>query len=89
MGSGIQTTVEANELSSVMTVFVNGFHNDVMTCMLQTGESTIHRIFVVWEVSMGAMFSCLNPKHDDGFLHYSRPEIFNKTGHGLTDIIIA
>ena len=37
MGSGIQTTVKANELSSVMTVFVNGFHNDVMTCMLQIG----------------------------------------------------
>ena len=31
MGSEIQTTVKANELSSVMTVCVNRFHNDVMT----------------------------------------------------------
>ena len=35
MDSGIQDTVQANELSSVMTVYVNGFYNDVTTCMLQ------------------------------------------------------
>ena len=34
---GIQTTVKANELLFVMTVFVNGFHNDVMTCKFQIG----------------------------------------------------
>ena len=37
MGNGIQTTVKANELFSVMTVCVNSFHNDVMTCMLEIG----------------------------------------------------
>ena len=37
MGSEIQTTVKANELSSVMTVCVNRFHNDVMTYMLRIG----------------------------------------------------
>ena len=30
MSSGIQATVKENELSSVMTVYVNGFHNDAM-----------------------------------------------------------
>ena len=35
------------------------------------------------------MFSCLNLKPDDGFLPYKLPEVFNKTGHGLTDIVTA
>ena len=38
---------------------------------------------------MKAIFSCSNLKHDDGFLLYNMPEVINKTGHGLTDIIIA
>ena len=37
---------------------------------------------------MEAIFSYLNLKHDGGFLPYSMPEGFNKTGHSLTDIII-
>ena len=37
--------LKANELSSVMTVCIYGFHNDVTTYMLQIGESTIHKIF--------------------------------------------
>ena len=38
---------------------------------------------------MEAIFSCLNLKFDDGFLLYSMHEVFNKTGHGLSGIIIA
>ena len=38
---------------------------------------------------MKAIFSCLYLKPDDGFLLYNMPEVFNKTGHGLTNIIIA
>ena len=38
---------------------------------------------------MKAIFSCLNLKFDEGLLPHSMPEVFNKTGHGLTDIIIA
>ena len=37
---------------------------------------------------MKAMFSCLNLKPDDGFLPHNMPELFNKTQHGLTDIVI-
>ena len=40
-------------------------------------------------VSMEAIFPCLNLKHDDGYLLYNMSEVFNKTGHGLSDIIIA
>ena len=46
IGSGIQTTVKSNKLSNVMTVCRRGFHNDVMTHMLQFGGGTIHIIFV-------------------------------------------
>ena len=60
-----------------------------MTYMSQFGESTIYRIFGAWVVFMKAIFSCVNLNYDDGFLPYSMPEVFNKTGHGLTDIKIA
>ena len=67
-----------------MTVCIHGFHNDFVTCMLQIGESTIHIIFVTCAVFMEAIFSCLNLKPERGFLVYIMPEVFNKTGHGLT-----
>ena len=89
MGNGVQTTVKVNELSSVMTVCRHDFHNGAMAYMLQNGESTIYRIFVAWVVFTEAIFSCLSLKPDDGFLPYSVPEVFNKTGHHLTDIITA
>ena len=87
IGSGIQTTVKPNELSSVMTLCRHGFRNCAMAYMLQSRESTIHRIFVAWVVFVKAIFSCLNLKLDNGFLYYSMPEVFNKTGHGVTDMI--
>ena len=71
MGSGIQTTVRSNEFTSTMTVCRNGFHNGVMTYMLQISKSTIHRNFVTWVVFMEAIFSCLKLKPDDRFLTYS------------------
>ena len=40
-------------------------------------------------VFVKAIFSCLNLKPDDKFLPYNMPELLNKTGHGLTDIVIA
>ena len=44
-------------------------------------------MFVAWIVFEKAILSCLNLKPDDGFLPYNMPEFFNKTGHGLTDIV--
>ena len=44
-------------------------------------------IFMTWVVFMKQIFSCLNLKPDDGFLPYSMPEVFNKTGYGLAGII--
>ena len=70
-----------------MAVCRHGFHNGVMAYMLQFGA--IHRIFVAWVVFAKAIFSCLNLKPDDGFLPCNMSELFSKTGHGLTDILIA
>ena len=72
-----------------MTLCRRGFYNGAMVYMLQFCESTIHRIFVAWVLFVKAIFLCLNLKPDDGFLPYSMPEVFNKTGHGLTDIIVS
>ena len=80
MGSAIQTTVKTNELSSIKPVYIHGFHNDVIICILKIDESTIHRIFVTSVVFMEAIFLCLNLKPDDGFLRYSMPKVFDKTG---------
>lgn len=88
MGSGIQTTVKANELCSIMVVYRHGVHNRIIAYMLQIGESTIYRIFVVWVDFVVTIFSCLNLKPNDGILLDSMPEVFNKTGHGLTNIKI-
>ena len=38
---------------------------------------------------MKAIFSCLNLKPDDGSLPYNIAEVFNETGDGLTNIIVA
>ena len=43
----------------------------------------------MWVVFVKALFSCLNFKPDDGVLPYNMPDLFSKTGHGLTDILIA
>ena len=52
-------------------------------------EIAIHRVFIAWVVFVKAIFPFLNLKPDDGFLPYNMPEVFNKTGYGLTDIVIA
>ena len=72
-----------------MTVCRHGFNNGVMIYILQFAESAIHRIFVAWVEYVKVTFSCLNLKPRDGFLPYHMCELFNKTGHGLTIIIIA
>ena len=70
-----------------MTVCKHAFHNGVTAYMLQIGESTLYKIFVLWVVFMEAIFSYLNLEPDDGFLPYSMLAwSFNKTGHSLKDI---
>ena len=51
-------------------------------------EINTHITFVVWIVFMKAILLCLNLEPDDGFLSYSKPEVFDKTEHNLTDNVI-
>ena len=71
------------------TVCRHGFHNGITAYILQFRYIAIHRIIETWVVFVKAIFSCSNLKPDDGFLSYDLPEVFNETGLGLTDIIIA
>ena len=71
-----------------MTVCRHAFHNGVIAYTFQFGESAIHRIFMARIIFVKAIFSCLNLKPDNEFLPYNMPEFSDKTGHGLTDIVI-
>ena len=60
-----------------------------MAFMLKVGESTIQHIFVGWIVFLETIFTCINLKPEAGFsLLKKMSDIFVKTGHGLTDMII-
>ena len=88
VSSGIQITVKANIISSVMAVFGHGFHNNVIAYMLQFGESPIHRSFAAWLIFVKVTFSCIISNLMMDF-YISMLKVFSKTGHGLTDIIFA
>ena len=60
-----------------------------MTYMFQIGEGAIHRIFVLWLIFMEVIFWCLYLRSNDEFLPYSMAGAFNKTEHGLADIVVA
>ena len=66
----------------MLATFYTSYH-------IQFGWSATHRIFVGWVVFVKAVFLCLNLELDDGFLTHNMPVVSNKTGHGLTDIVIA
>ena len=48
----------------------------------------MHRVFVGWIVFLETIFQEIDLKPTNGFLLKKMPEIFVKTGHGLTDIVI-
>ena len=56
--------------------------------MLSVSESTVSRLFVAWIVFLETLFDEVDLHPDDGYLLKRMPEIFVKTGHGLTDMII-
>ena len=58
-----------------------------MAFMLKLGESAVQCTFG-WIVFLETMFTCINLKPGASFLLKQMPDIFVKTGHGLTDMII-
>lgn len=87
-GTGERTLDKPTELFAVLTICRHSLHQGVMAFMLKVGESTIQRIFVGWIVFLETIFTCINLKPEAGFLLKKMPDIFVKTGHGLTDMII-
>ena len=76
------------ELFAVITICRHSLHQGVMTFMLKVGESTMQLISVGWIVSLETIFTHVNLKPEAGFLLRKMPDIFVKTGHGLTDMTI-
>ena len=56
--------------------------------MLSVSESPVNRLFVAWIVFLETLFDEVDLHPDDGYLLKRMPEIFVKTGHSLTDMII-
>ena len=87
-GTGERALDKQTELFAVLTICRHSLHQGVMAFMLKVSESTVHRIFVGWIVFLEVIFTCINLKPEAGFLLKKMPDIFIKTGHGLTDMII-
>ena len=87
-GNGSRSLEKPTELLAVLTICRHGLYNGVMAYMLNVSESTMQRIFVAWIVFMETIFSRINLRPDKNFLAHTMPEIFIKTGHGLTDMVI-
>ena len=76
------------ELFAVITICRHSLHQGVMAFMLKVGESTMQLIFLGWIVFLETIFTHINLKPEAGFLLKKMPDIFVKTGQGLTDMII-
>ena len=59
-----------------------------MAHKLSVFESTVSRLFVAWIVFLETLFDEVDLHPDDEYLLKRMPEIFVKTGHCLTDMII-
>ncbi|XP_057292615.1 uncharacterized protein LOC130621337 [Hydractinia symbiolongicarpus] len=59
-----------------------------MGFMIGKSAATVQRIFIGWVIFLSTLFSQINLKPPSGFLLQKMPDIFVKTGHGLTDLII-
>jgi len=87
-GTGKRSLDKPRELFAVLTICRYSLHQGVMAFMLKVGENIIQCIFVSWTVFLETIFTCINLKPEAGFLLKKVPDIFVKTGLGLTDMIL-
>ena len=87
-GAGMRSLDKPTELFAVITICRHSLHQDVMAFMFKVEESTMQLISVGWIVFLETVFTHINLKPEAGFLLKKMPDIFVKTGHGLTDMII-
>ena len=87
-GTGERAVDKATELLCFLAICRHSLHLGVMSYLLQVEKSTVYRIFVGWVVFLETIFNEIDLKPEDGFLIKKMPDIFVKTGHGLTDMVI-
>ena len=87
-GSIYRSVDKPTELFSFLTMCRHSLHLGIMGHMMNVSQATVHRIFVGWVLFLETLFNDLNLKPEEGFLLKKMPDIFIKTGHGLTDIVI-
>ena len=87
-GTGQRALDKATELVCFVTICRHSLSYGVMAYILQVEKPTVYRIFTGWVVFLETLIEeiDLNPKN--GFLIKKMPDIFMKTGHGLTDMVI-
>ena len=76
------------ELLSVLTTCRHGLHQGVISFMLGVSKATTQRIFIGWVIFLSTLFNKIDLKPSGGYLLKTMPDIFVKTGHGMTDLII-
>ena len=87
-GTGQRTLDKETELLSFLTTCRHALHYGVMAFMLNVSDSTVNRIFLGWALFLDSLFNKLGLKPKTGFITNKMPDVFIKTGHGLTDMII-
>ena len=87
-GTGERSLDSATELLAVLTCCRHALHQGVMAYILRRSETTMQRIFIAWTVFLSTLFNSLDLRPANGYLLKMMPEIFIKTGHGLTDLVI-
>ena len=87
-GTGKRKLSKETELLCMLTISHHALHSGVMAYILNINEATVNRNFTAWVVFLESIFSEINLKPDGQFLAKKMPEIFIKTGHGLTDIVL-
>ena len=86
-GTGYRSLDKQTELFSFLTLCRHSLHLGIMGHMLNVSQSTVNRLFIGWAVFLETLFAQLNLKPPNGFLIQKMPDIFIKTGHGLTEIL--
>ena len=72
----------------VMMICRHGLDFKFVGYMANVSNVTIGRIFNGWVVFLSTLYNQLNLRPDQKFLQAKMPEIFMKTGHGTTDLVI-
>ena len=87
-GTGGRSLDSATKLLAMLTCRRHALHQGVMAYIIRWSETTMQRIFIAWTVFLSTLFNSLDLRSAKGYLLKMMPEIFIKTGHGLTDLVI-